>query len=291
MISLKESSLEQRARIDTSLKNLFKKVKNFVVVDSYGKIIGEVTDLIINAERQLNFVVSREAENQRNFNLKSSLVKKIDPQLKCIFINVGVAEIENLYTNFENAEEESIIMSTEKDDIHQQVNTHDIKTMETINTNNNSVALENAELVEEEIIRLLGEKIVIDRSKRKVGEVIVRKEIETRMIQVPVRREKLIVEQVSPEYKQLAQIDLGEEEIAQIGSIESEKVTPVSADGSLTVSGEFNSPRIASLLLNAIALERNHGCKAVRVTVVVENEEYQKKYQEWFARTSTSKQT
>lgn len=291
MISLKESSLEQRARIDTSLKNLFKKVKNFVVVDSYGKIIGEVTDLIINAERQLNFVVSREAEKKSNFNLKSSLVKKIDPQLKCIFINVGVAEIENLYTNFENAEEETIIMSTEKDDIHQQVNTHDIKTMETINTNNNLVALENAELVEEEIIRLLGEKIVIDRSKRKVGEVIVRKEIETRMIQVPVRREKLIVEQVSPEYKQLAQIDLGEEEIAQIGSIESEKVTPVSADGSLTVSGEFNSPRIASLLLNAIALERNHGCKAVRVTVVVENEEYQKKYQEWFARTSTSKQT
>jgi len=43
-----------------------------------------------------------------------------------------------------------------------------------------------------------------------VGEVIVRKVIETRMVevQVPVRHEKLIVEQVSPERKQLAEIDL-----------------------------------------------------------------------------------
>jgi len=63
--------------------------------------------------------------------------------------------------------------------------------------------------LEEEIIRLLGERLVVDRGKRKIGEVIVRKEIETRMIQVPVRREKLIVEQVSPERKQLAEINLG----------------------------------------------------------------------------------
>jgi len=59
----------------------------------------------------------------------------------------------------------------------------------------------------EEIIRLLGERLVVDRGKRKIGEVIVRK-IETRMIQVPVRHE-VIVEQVSPERKQLAEINLG----------------------------------------------------------------------------------
>jgi hypothetical protein len=57
-------------------------------------------------------------------------------------------------------------------------------------------------------------------------------------------------------------------------------------DSGLTVSGEFSSPKIASLLLNAIALERNHGCKAVQITILVEDEEHQKTYQEWFARTS-----
>jgi len=46
--------------------------------------------------------------------------------------------------------------------------------------------VETREVLEEEIIRLLGERLVVDRGKRKIGEVIVR-EIETRMIQVPVR--------------------------------------------------------------------------------------------------------
>jgi len=42
--------------------------------------------------------------------------------------------------------------------------------------------------------------------------------IETRMVQVqvPVRHEKLIVEQVSPERKQLAEIDLGQEEFSGV---------------------------------------------------------------------------
>jgi len=71
----------------------------------------------------------------------------------------------------------------------------------------------DSEILSEELIRLLGERVVVDRSKHKVGEVIVRKVIETRMVQVqvPVRHEKLIVEQVSPERKQLAEIDLGQE--------------------------------------------------------------------------------
>jgi len=71
-------------------------------------------------------------------------------------------------------------------------------------------------VVSQDVIRLLGERLVVDRSKHKVGEVIVRKEIETRIIQVPVRYEKLIVEQVSPEHKQLVEIDLGQAEVAGI---------------------------------------------------------------------------
>jgi stress response protein YsnF len=65
----------------------------------------------------------------------------------------------------------------------------------------------------EEVIPLLAERLVVDRHKRKVGEVVVRKVIETEVIEVVVRREKLIVEQVSPSYKELAVIDLGETSI------------------------------------------------------------------------------
>jgi hypothetical protein len=287
MISLKKSSLEQQARIDIALKNLREKIERFIVVDNQGLIIGEVQDLVIGDDRQLDFVVSTKRESNQSFKLKSGSVRKIDSRLRCVFVDIDSLEIRSLNQSFENDKKESIIMSTQKD-------TNSIRPMETIENENNpeikSFVPENAELAEEEIIRLLGEKIVVNRSKRKVGEVIVRKEIETRMVQIPVRREKLIVEQVNPEHKQLAEIDLGEEEIPRIASIESEKADLNTSSG-VSVGGEFNSPKTASLLLNAIALERNHGCQKVKVTIVVENEEYQKKYQEWFARTSTSQQT
>lgn len=83
---------------------------------------------------------------------------------------------------------------------------------------------DNPKFLSQDIIRLLGERLVVDCTKRKVGEVIVRKEIVTRTIQVPVRYEKLIVEQVSPERKLLAEIDLGQEEVIGIELLEKARV-------------------------------------------------------------------
>jgi hypothetical protein len=94
------------------------------------------------------------------------------------------------------------------------------------------------------------------------------------------------VEQISPEHKQLAEIDLGEGEIAGVDLTEVERPEFAGFGSSLTVSGEFSSPKIASLLLNAIAQERNHGCQQLHVTISVEDESHQKKYQEWFDRCS-----
>lgn len=141
---------------------------------------------------------------------------------------------------------------------------------------------------EEKIIPLLEERLFVDHNKQKVGEVIVRKEIETEMIQVPVRREKLIVEQVSPQHQQLAEIDLSHGEIPGIELINEEISKDSSLDRGLTVSGEFISPKIASLLLNAIAQEKDHGCQQVKITISVENQSQQQKYQEWFNRCSHS---
>ncbi|MBD2296229.1 DUF2382 domain-containing protein [Anabaena sphaerica FACHB-251] len=141
---------------------------------------------------------------------------------------------------------------------------------------------------EETIIPLLEERLFVDNHKQKVGEVIVRKEIETHMIQVPVRREKLIVEQVSPDHKKLAEIDLGQGEISGIELIEEEIRKVTNFDTGLIVSGEFSSPKIASLLLNAIAQEKNHGCHQVKITILVENQSQQQKYEEWFNRCSSN---
>ncbi|MCX7593347.1 MAG: YsnF/AvaK domain-containing protein [Fischerella sp.] len=268
------------------LAHLKRKIRNLAVFARQGQLVGMVKDLLVDAHQQLNIMVSQigEQKNQqvedihRYFLLPSKLIGKINIVTKSVLLN-----IDKLVTEYMSEYPQSEITTTSKNLEMSQ---------EQVNLNNQNTVAEHPSLGEhpqEEIIRLLGERLKVDRNKRKVGDVIIRKQIETRMVQIPVRREKLIVEQVSPEYKQLAEINLGQEELAEeLTSIE--LTTPErqkhDISGGLTISGDFNSPKIASLLLNAIALERNHGCKKVSVTITVEDEEQKQKYQEWFERTS-----
>ncbi|MHC5596174.1 MAG: DUF2382 domain-containing protein [Nostoc sp.] len=290
--------LNRNSRTSSSLADLRKKVKNFAVFDKQGQLVGVVHDLIVDANRRLNLVVSNQT-NQRTveygqqlveqhpslFRLQSQRIKKIDKPTKSVFIDLKKSEIEYMPEYLETETpgdaygQAAAHLSTVSENSTEQLANNQ--------TSNSPVETVNLEqITEQQIISLLEERLVVENSKRKVGEVIVRKVIETRMIQVPVRREKLIVEQISPEHKQLAEIDLGQGEIAGLDLTEVEKLEFTRFDNGLTVSGEFSSPKIASLLLNAIALEQNQGCKQVRVTIAVENESHQKKYQEWFDRCS-----
>ncbi|MGI8503905.1 MAG: DUF2382 domain-containing protein [Hassallia sp.] len=271
---------DNATRIMSLLETLRQKVQNFAVLDMQGQRVGEVNNLVLDANRQLNLVVSEDPNplnNNRFFLLQSKLIKKIDTSTRSVYMEIDKLAISNQeYLGQEIPDNEKILE-----------NSNNVIELNNSSVNSTGEAKYNLEdVVEEDIIRLLGERLIVDSTKRKIGEVIVRKEIETRMVQVPVRREKLIVEQISPEHKQLAEIDLGLTEISSIDFAENQKPEFASLDGSLTVSGDFSSPKIASLLLNAIALERNHKCKQVRVTIVVEDESTQNKYQEWFDRCS-----
>ncbi|WP_016949248.1 DUF2382 domain-containing protein [Anabaena sp. PCC 7108] len=155
---------------------------------------------------------------------------------------------------------------------------------------NASVNLENLAVVEEKIIPLLEEKLIVDSKKQKVGEVIVRKQIKTHIIQVPARRETLIVEQISPEYQKLAEIDLRQGEISGVELTTGQISQFPSFDSNLMVYGEFSSPKIASLLLNAIALDQNNGCQHIKLAIILETESQQQKYQEWFNRCAQDQQ-
>ena|ERR687886_524841 len=148
------------------------------------------------------------------------------------------------------------------------------------------------EVAEEEIVRLLEERLIVNRNKWKVGEVVVRKGVETEIVQVPVRREKLIIEQVGAETKQLLEIDLGQGEVTtaeQANASSSDKLAREvsSSDQGYTVIGEFLSPKAASNLLEAIGLQGRHGCQKVRVELVLDNPELQETYQNMFDRCST----
>ncbi|MBD2101946.1 DUF2382 domain-containing protein [Leptolyngbya sp. FACHB-261] len=139
-----------------------------------------------------------------------------------------------------------------------------------------------SEIVSEEIVRLLEERLVVNSKKRKLGEVVVRKQIEVQMVQVPVRREKLIVEQISPEHKQLATVDLGEDGIPDLTLAELNNSEEANSETHNSVIGEFLSPKAASLLLDAIAHRSDHGCGRVRVELIIDDPELKRTYQEWF---------
>lgn len=147
----------------------------------------------------------------------------------------------------------------------------------------------NSNVVEEEIIRLLEERLIVNRSKWKVGEVIFRKEIETEIVKVPIRREKLIIEQVGATINPLAEIDLATGEVTGTALTatplsESIQNSESSSNHPNTVTGEFFSPKAASNLLDAIALQRHHGCAKVRIELVVEDAELRETYQTMFDR-------
>ena len=143
-----------------------------------------------------------------------------------------------------------------------------------------SIDSEFNEQKRDRILRLLEEKLVVERKKRKVGEVIVRKVIETRMVQVPVRKEKLIVEQLDPQHQQLAEIDLGEETILNIESESNHR------DAQSIVTAEFPYPELASDALRAFSFQKPQGCREIRIEIVLEDPQLQETYQSMFDRWS-----
>lgn len=118
----------------------------------------------------------------------------------------------------------------------------------------------------EETISLLEERLVIDSQKRKVGEVIVRKEIETRIVEVPIRREKLIVEQVSPTFKQLAVVDLG-----QIHETEFDQIAAAQASSLDPAAHKFDDTNAAIQFLEAIASKSSNSQQTVHISVVLKD--------------------
>lgn len=279
----KLDSYQHNLRIKVLLEKLKSKLKNFSVLDRQGFVMGRVKDVVIDSARQLNLVVS-EADNyndHRLFLLRSSHIQQVDSENKSAIVDLSKAEIDNLpeYKPSEKQDAEPKIGSQKPTGIPSN-----ISEMPVVNEANKAPTeyYEPLDVVEEEVIRLLEERLVVDVKKQKLGDVIVRKEVETRIIQVPVRREKLIVEQVGPERRQLAEIDLGQaEEILEV-----EPAQIASENNQPTVSSIFNSPKTASLLLDAISKQRNHGCKYVRVEIVLEDDAHQQTYQEWFNRCS-----
>ena len=136
-----------------------------------------------------------------------------------------------------------------------------------------------AQILTEETVQLLEERLIVERHKRKVGEVVVRKTVETQIVEVPIRREKLIIEQVGSDPRQLAEIDLGSSDLSGI-----EIAHGLAHSGQGVVSAEVDSLRAAHQLLDAIANLPNSGNPRVRLEFVLDDPSLRSTYQELLGR-------
>lgn len=294
-----------RNNFNSLVATLRKKLRNFFVINQQGDRIGTVQDIIVDRQKQLQLLVASTIENSApNIQVNSKQIQKIEIADKVVVIDFTIITSEEIERDTAQKHQqtqqsrhgESSLRLGDRSEIAAKKSLTKRPELEQVELlapmdseirKQTEIQLDSPqELAPEEIIKLLAERVVVERRKRKIGEVIVRKEIETRLVEVPVRYEKLIVEQVNPERQQIAEINLGEETITarQVNFIDPDE-RKQSGD-KLTVRGRFDSPKIASLLLNAIARERQHGCQQIRLEIIVDTPEKQKTYQEWCDRCS-----
>jgi len=139
-----------------------------------------------------------------------------------------------------------------------------------------------ASLTDDLVFRLLEERLVIDRRKQKVGEVIIRKEVHTRLVEIPIRYERLIVEQVSPNPKQLAAIDLGCGEVTGIDLDSPEIDDPVQNSGNATdLRINFNSLEYAHQFLEELTQMLKASDESSQIEIVLKDQNSQGAYWSW----------
>ncbi|GAB4210040.1 MAG: hypothetical protein Fur006_70260 [Coleofasciculaceae cyanobacterium] len=302
MVVNKSNFRKNSSLITDLLEKLRKKLIGFEVINLRGQPIGRLKDFILDKTRRLYMVIAQldARPDSPVYILSSKYIQNVDTTNRVLLVDLSLINLHQLplydpsnYKAIESARSSPQSASTQTNptnsgemrnvDKIQHSNTPSLprETPEYGTNLSNVESDDTPEVVEEEIVRLLEERLMINRSKWKVGEVVVRKEVENKIVQVPIRREKIIIEQVSPETKLIAEIDLGKGEITGV-----ERSNAPSSDTSHTVVGEFVSPKAVSNLLNAIALQRYHGCAKVRVELVVEDPELRETYQNMFDRCS-----
>lgn len=133
-----------------------------------------------------------------------------------------------------------------------------------------------SKVVSEEKIQLLAERFRVKRSKKKVGEVIIRKEIVTEIVEVPIRREKLIIEKVGTPSQPLGEIDLGDSHLENFYTEES-------------IESHFSSWQQAIAALTQIQCQSPQEDVSIRIEVASQNPEILSKTKEIFQRQTKEK--
>ncbi len=264
-------SKNDRMNINNNLKSELSRLNQelifYRIVDRQGRYRGEVRDIYYDANDELNLLIElREIDNKINLRrLGYQDICQIDLDNKLILSNLSYQQLQKLPLY------QSILTDKHlKDGLIESPLYNDCEMNKAPNNNN-----EQSTASEIYQIPLLEEKLQVSRSKRKIGEVIIRKQVETRMIKVPIRREKLIVERIGKNPERLTEVVITEEKVNGF------KYQELKDNDSLHITkSSFLAPQTAQKLLEAIAHLSSTANTKVRLEIVTNCSEHQIEHQD-----------
>lgn len=245
-------AIDEVSNLNTRLSELDRELISYQIIDSQGIPRATVADLYYAADNSLNLLIkldrSTDLDRLSFQRLASSDIRQIDQANKLILSSLSYQQLENLPTHLQ----ETVAESSSSDDYE-------------INPTHNQNLTPSSGI---ERITLLEEKLQVKRGKQKVGEVIVRKHVETRMVQLPLRRETLIVERIGNNPERLTEVVISENQVNGF------KYEELSDHAQLHVSqSNYLNLQTAQELLQAIAKLDSANNAKVRVEIVTDSSE------------------
>lgn len=260
----KSNGSSEQSNLNSQLAKLGQKLISYRIVDRQGIFRATVADIYYDADNELNLLIELgKIENKLSLRrLEPQDICQLDLANKLILSNLSNQQLESLplYQPVPSPLKDALIKSPLYDDCEMNP---------TYNNNQESNASEVYH------IPLLEEKLRVDCRHQKIGEVIVRKQVETKIIKVPVRREKLVVERIGKNPKLLTEVVIGEVKVNGF------KYEELNNDDNLHITrSHFLDLQTAEELLEAVASLSSAANARVRLEIVTNCSEHQIQHQD-----------
>ncbi len=260
----KNDRVSNDSDINSQLSKLDKQLITYKIIDRQGIHRGEVRDIYYNANDELNLLIElTEIANKISLRrLRPEDICQIDSNKRSLLSSLSYQQLENLPLYQP--------IPTHLKDVLSESPLYDDCQMNPIH-NKNQQPSNSSETYQ---IPLLEEKLRVTRRQQKAGEVVVRKQVETRIVKVPIRREKIIVERIGKNPERLTEVIIGE------GKVNGFKYEELNNGDRLHITkSHFLEVQTAQELLEAIAHLSSAANARVRLEIVTNCCEHQIEHQ------------
>lgn len=249
--------------LKSQIINLEQQLISFKIIDRQGINRGIVKDIYYDADGDLNLLLELADVSDRLSlrRLGHKDICQMDVRQKLIVSSLSHQQLESLPIY-------QPVPPKIKDALAESDRYNDCK----MNPQSNPQSSTDSENIK---LSLLEEKLQVVRHKHKIGEVIVRKQVETRIAKIPLRREKLIIERIGKNPQQLTEVVISEE---KINGFNYDELEPANSQLGTTKS-KYVSIEQAQNILNEIEQISSTDKPKIRLEIINNNSDLQQQYQ------------